>query len=268
MSTCSASCAPRFGRNPNEHGNMSASNIGSSTIFTAACTIRSRTEGIDNGRMLRRVTRLGDKHPPRRQRPIRSVPQLVGQLIQQPGHPVLLDLGQGGLVDARCARRCGAPRPTPRHRTSLRIDLVPQRMKPSPGIGLGRPVQRMLQGTNRIRRNRPHSGGTSHNGTHRAPPSQQYASTKQRPFPHRRLCCPLGSSSTTAASDAHPARHPLPGIPVIGRVAPMTPSAGHRAGEGLSSSRRHPLIRSAAPYAGESFTAASPGSSPLPWPSP
>ena len=25
--------------------------------------------------------------------------QFVGQFVQQPGHPVLLDLGQGGLVD-------------------------------------------------------------------------------------------------------------------------------------------------------------------------
>src|SRR6185312_1281821 len=31
MSTCSPSCAPRFGRNPNEHGNISASNTGSNT---------------------------------------------------------------------------------------------------------------------------------------------------------------------------------------------------------------------------------------------
>ena len=37
------------GRNPNEHGRKSASNTGSSTIFHAACTIRSRTEGIDSG---------------------------------------------------------------------------------------------------------------------------------------------------------------------------------------------------------------------------
>jgi hypothetical protein len=29
---------------------MSASKIGSSTILSAACTIRSRTVGIDNGR--------------------------------------------------------------------------------------------------------------------------------------------------------------------------------------------------------------------------
>ena len=50
MSTCRASCADRLGRNPKLHGSMSASKIGSSTIFTAACTIRSRTDGIDNGR--------------------------------------------------------------------------------------------------------------------------------------------------------------------------------------------------------------------------
>src|SRR3981189_1031241 len=37
-------------------------------------------------------------------------------------------------------------------------------MKPSPGISLGRPVKRMLQGTNRICGNRSHSGGTSHFG--------------------------------------------------------------------------------------------------------
>lgn len=50
MSTCRASCGDRSGPNPNEQSAMSASKIGSSTIFAAACTIRSRTEGIDNGR--------------------------------------------------------------------------------------------------------------------------------------------------------------------------------------------------------------------------
>jgi len=49
MSTCRASCAARLGRNPNEHANMSASKTGSSTIFTAACTTRSATEGIESG---------------------------------------------------------------------------------------------------------------------------------------------------------------------------------------------------------------------------
>jgi hypothetical protein len=41
---------------------------------------------------------------------------------------------------------------------------------------------------------------------------QHCAPTKQRPFPPRRLYCPLGSIGTTAASDAHPARHPLRGV--------------------------------------------------------
>jgi hypothetical protein len=66
------------------------------------------------------------------------------------------------------------------------------------------------------------------------------ARTKQRPFPHRRFCCPLGSSSTTAASDAHPALAHFPDRPVIGRDAPTTTfPQGRRAGEGLPSSRRH-----------------------------
>jgi hypothetical protein len=48
-------------------------------------------------------------------------------------------------------------------------------------------------------------------GTHRPFPARD-AQTKQRPFPPRRLCCPHGSTGTTAASDAHPARRPLPGL--------------------------------------------------------
>jgi hypothetical protein len=48
--TCKPSWAARRGRNPNEQSNMSASKIGSRTIFTAACTTRSATVGIDNGR--------------------------------------------------------------------------------------------------------------------------------------------------------------------------------------------------------------------------
>ncbi len=37
---------------------------------------------------------------------------------------------------------------------------------------------------------------------------------KQRPFPHRRLRCPLGSTSTTTASDSLLARDSLPGVAV------------------------------------------------------
>src|SRR6266571_1294060 len=66
-------------------------------------------------------------------------------------------------------------------------------MKPSFGVGLGRPVQRMLQGTNRICRNRPHSGGTSRNGTHRAPPSQtlRIDEVAALPSPQVMLSCRL-----------------------------------------------------------------------------
>ena len=47
--TWRASCADRFGRNPKLHGRKSASKTGSSTIFIAACTIRSRTAAIASG---------------------------------------------------------------------------------------------------------------------------------------------------------------------------------------------------------------------------
>jgi hypothetical protein len=49
MSTCRASWADFFGRNPKLHGIMSASKTGSMTIFTAACTTRSRTAGMESG---------------------------------------------------------------------------------------------------------------------------------------------------------------------------------------------------------------------------
>ena len=160
--------------------------------------------------------RLRDEHPTCRADSPRPAPQVRGQFIQQPGHPVLLDVGDGLSVDACCAAVAAHVDPRPLKDVSA-IDLVRERVEPSPGNGLGRPVKRMLQGTDRIR-NGLLRGGTSHDGTHRATSkNEQYASTKQRPFPHRRFCCPLGSrssltSSTTTASDAHPTRHPLPGV--------------------------------------------------------
>jgi hypothetical protein len=47
--TCRASCADSLGRNPKLHGRKPASKTGPGTIFTAACTMRSRTAGIDSG---------------------------------------------------------------------------------------------------------------------------------------------------------------------------------------------------------------------------
>jgi hypothetical protein len=61
------------------------------------------------------------------------------------------------------------------------------------------------------------------------------------PSHHRRLCCPTAQPVLRPPpTPTRPAVH-FPGSPVIGRHAPVTTSAGHRAGEGLPSSRRHYL---------------------------
>jgi hypothetical protein len=88
------------------------------------------------------------------------------------------------------------------------------------------------------------------------------------PSHHRRFCCPPGSTGTTAASDAHPASHPLPGV-----TGYKTPRSGSTIPQATGPGRASPVPAVTidtfrAPYAGESFAAALPGSSPLPWPSP
>jgi hypothetical protein len=47
----SASCAERFGRNPKLTGRNCASKMGSRTIFAAVMTTRSRTVGMESGRV-------------------------------------------------------------------------------------------------------------------------------------------------------------------------------------------------------------------------
>ena len=240
MSTCKASCTDRLGRNPNEHGSMSASKTGSSTIFTADCTIRSRTVGIDSG-LCAPSGLPGLGISTRRAGSGRYRPSLssAGQLAKQPVYAVLLDLGQGGPVDARSAviRTHHHPR-TLEHVPAA--DLVCQRVEPPPGIGLGRPVQRMLQGTDRISRDIPARslrGGTSPSGTHRAPPKTDAA--------HRRSSGPSltagyavlpGSTGTTAASDAHPASNPLPGL-----AGYRTPRSGNTLPQATGPGRASPV---------------------------
>jgi Endosomal/lysosomal potassium channel TMEM175 len=59
------------------------------------------------------------------------------------------------------------------------------------------------------------------------------------PSHHRRLCCPAAQPVLRPPpTPTRPAIH-FPVQPVIGHHAPVTQSAGHRAGEGLPSSRRH-----------------------------
>src|SRR3954447_849380 len=124
--------------------------------------------------------RLRDEHPPGRQRAVGPRLQLRFQFVEQPGNPVLLDLGQRGLVDARRAVVAAhlAPRPL---QDVPAVDLVIQRVESSSGISLGRPVKRMLQGTDRVERldakgELALTALTGHS-------LSNYAWTKQRPFP-------------------------------------------------------------------------------------
>ncbi len=72
------------------------------------------------------------------------VPQLRGQLVEQPGNAVLLDVSDGLLVDAGRAMVGAHQLPRPLQDVPA-VDLVMERMEPSSGIGLGRPVKRSLQ---------------------------------------------------------------------------------------------------------------------------
>ena len=216
-----------------------ASKIGSSTIFTAASTTRSRTEGIDSGLLFARP-RLGDEHPPRGQRtpPIR--PQVLGQLTEEP-------------VDTRTPRRrprwsrqcparrcCGAPRPTPatghlcgRPCPAAHETVVPDRPWPTGKAHAAR------RGPDPPRT--PASGGTSRIGTHRAPAFPDLRVNEAAALPSPQVVLSCGSIGTTTASDSLPAPDPLPGsTPVIGQALPRNPQCVS-AGEGLPSSRRHRL---------------------------
>ena len=110
-----------------------------------------------------------------------------------------------------------------------------------PGISLGRPVKRMLQGTDRISRDTPARslrGGTGHLGT-TGPLPEDATPDEAAALPSPQVVLSCGSTSTTAASDAHPASNPLPGVTGYRTPRSGDTSAGHRAGEDLPSSRRH-----------------------------
>jgi hypothetical protein len=87
---------------------------------------------------------LRDEHPARGKRPPTPVLQIRGQLIKQPGNPVLLDISDGLLVDAGRAAIGAHQLPRPLQDVPA-VNLVIERVEPSPGIGLGRPVKRSLQ---------------------------------------------------------------------------------------------------------------------------
>ncbi len=153
----------------------------------------------------------------------------------------LLQHGPQSSGVCRCTRSVvtrspTATRPMPARRS--RIGTHPRRC----GRSLQGALMPMLQGTDRITGNRPRprSGGTSTDGTHRTPPPHHAHRRSSGPSHHRRLCCPAAQPVLRPPpTPTRPAAR-FPGSPVIGRHAPATYSAGHRAGEGLPSSRRHP----------------------------
>src|SRR5690349_4851688 len=126
----------------------------------------------------------------------------------------------------------------------------------------------MLQGTDRIAGNRGSlRGGTSTDGTHRDPPDNTA---------HRRSSGPSLPAGCVVLQ-VQPVLRPPPSPPgqpstsrfppVIGRRAPVT--TPQVTGPGRASPVPAATLDTfRAPYAGESLTAALPGSTPLPWPSP
>ncbi len=174
------------------------------------------TDRGDRQRPALAAARLRDEHPSRGQRTPHALPQIAGQLAEQPGHPVLLDISQGDLVNARRAVVPAHRNPRP-PQDVLAVNLVPQRMEPSFRVGLGRPVKHMLQSANPVPVDNRQGGPSRILGTHRSgPPSLRVNEAAALPSPQVVLSC--GSTSTTAASDSLPAPRPLPGSsPVIGQ---------------------------------------------------
>jgi hypothetical protein len=168
---------------------------------------------------LRRPAGLRNEHPASRKRTPPSLLQIRGQLVKQPAHAVLLDIGDGLAVDA--GRAMIGAHQLPRTLQNVpAVDLVIERVEPSPGISLGRPVKRSLQFSDLVL-----LGGPSHDVALTSP--SLYVTRERSSGPSHRygLCCPAVASGNTAASDAHPARDPLPGsTPVIGPVAPAAPT--------------------------------------------
>ena len=93
--------------------------------------------------LLGRTAGLRDEHPAGRERPVAAFLQIRGQLVEQPADAVPLDVSDGLPVDASRATIGAHQLPRPLQDVPA-IDLVIERMEPTSGIGLGRPVERSL----------------------------------------------------------------------------------------------------------------------------
>ena len=89
------------------------------------------------------AARLRDEHPAGRPRSVAAVLQIRGQLVTELGDAVLLDVSDGLSVDASRALVGAHQLPRPLQDISA-VDLVIERVEPTSGVGLGRPVERSL----------------------------------------------------------------------------------------------------------------------------
>ena len=191
--------------------------------------------------LARRCTRLGNIDPARGQRAVAALLQLAGQLAEQPVYPVLLDAARVilSMPGAPLLLRTAAHA---RRKTSLRRTLSYSGWNLRPGSALAARYSACCKArTGSPVTGDPFAAGlASTDDTHRAPPLHHAHRRSSGPSHHRRLCCPAAQPVLRPPpTPTRPAIH-FPGSPVIGRHAPVTQSAGHRAGEGLPSSRRHP----------------------------
>jgi hypothetical protein len=93
--------------------------------------------------LLGRPAGLRDEHPPGRERSPPPVPEIRGQLIEELGDAVLLDVRDGLPVDAGRAAIGAHQLPRPLQNVAA-VDLVVERVEPSLRVGFGRPVKRSL----------------------------------------------------------------------------------------------------------------------------
>jgi hypothetical protein len=99
---------------------------------------------------------LRNENPTGRKRTVAAVTKVRDQLIEQPVNPVVLDVGDGDLVNTGRAAITAHQLPGALQHVPA-LDLVMKRVEPSPGIGFGRPVQRALQVSDLV-----YFGGPSH----------------------------------------------------------------------------------------------------------
>src|SRR6266540_843104 len=172
------------------------------------------TDSRDRERSKLLAPGLRDEDTARGKRTPAPVPEVHDQFVEQPVDAVPLDVGESGPVDAGRAA-IGAHRlPRPLQDVPA-MDFVVERVEPSFGVGLGRPVERPLQFSDSVLR-----GGPSHLRHSPALPCTRRT--------NEAAALPITPGSVVPRAQAvlrpppTPTRHAthFPGSPVIGRVAP------------------------------------------------